>query len=85
MIINIIILIVIGLILAYDMLWLELRGKDTITERIHQYIIDYKIPKMFRLGVTVLLCMVGWHIGGIPVAVPMLLGWMLCHLIGWDL
>jgi len=56
----------------------------TITQQIHKFIEDRKIPMWLRLTVTIACLAFSWYLGGVQLFVPVLTGWVLCHLIGWD-
>ena len=78
--IILIILIAAGI---YD-LYLYFKGRDTLTQLAHNYIEHFGIPIWPRLIVTIGCLASSWWIGGITLFVPVLAGWILCHLIGWD-
>jgi len=56
----------------------------TVTQQIHKLIEDWKIPMGFRLAMTVMCFVFSWYLGCVQLFVPVLSGWLLCHLIGWD-
>jgi len=78
--IILIILIALGI---YDLI-LYIRGKSTVTQIIHAYIGVYEIPMWSRFAVTIACSIFSWYLGGIELFIPVLCGWLLCHLIGWD-
>lgn len=80
--IILILLIVVGI---YDLYLYAIAKVRTITQRIHA--LAKRCPRWIRIAVSFFLLGFSWYnfgYGGIQVFVPVLCGWLLCHLIGWD-
>lgn len=73
-------LIVLGI---YD-LYRYFKGQRTVTQKIHDFIKDHNISVWPRLGVTIGCFALSWYLGGETLFIPVLVGWLICHLIGWD-
>ena len=76
--IALILYILIGL---YDLYLYAIAKILTITQRVHALVKPYPNIREF---ISVFLLSFSWYLGGIQLFIPVLTGWLLCHLIGWD-
>lgn len=77
-----IILILYILVGLYDLYLYAIAKVLTITQRTH--VLVKKYPRWIRIIVSFFILGFSWYAGGIQLFVPVLTGWLICHLIGWD-
>jgi len=79
---NWIILVLLTAVGIYDLYLYAWAKVLTITQRVHA--VAKKYPRWIRIVLSFILLGFSWYLGGPRIFVPTLLGWLLCHLIGWD-